>query len=98
MIRILAAAAVCALMAQATFRSGTDAVTVDVSVRDGARVVTGLRAADFEVLDNGVPQDVAAVSRSEERRVGKERRARWGREQYDAEGTGAAAGDCGGTE
>ena len=47
---------------QATFRSGTDAVTVDVSVRDGSKVIAGLRAADFELLDNGVPQDVADVS------------------------------------
>ncbi|MEX2271493.1 MAG: VWA domain-containing protein [Vicinamibacterales bacterium] len=54
--------AACLLIPQATFRSGVDAVTVDVSVRDGSRVVTGLRAADFEVFDNGVPQDVASVS------------------------------------
>lgn len=47
---------------QATFRSGTDAVAVDVSVRDGAKVVTGLGPADFELLDNGVPQQVADVS------------------------------------
>lgn len=47
---------------QATFRSGTDAVAVDVSVRDGSKVITGLQAADFELLDNGVPQQVADVS------------------------------------
>lgn len=51
------------LLAQAaTFKSGVDAVSVDVSVRDGSKVVTGLRAADFELFDNGVPQDVADVS------------------------------------
>ena len=35
---------------------------VDVSVRIGGRVVTGLQPADFEVLDNGVPQEVLGVS------------------------------------
>jgi VWFA-related protein len=63
MTRAAARIAACVLLAQAaTFRSGTDAVTVDVSVRDGAKVVNGLRAADFEVLDNGVPQEVADAS------------------------------------
>ena len=64
MMRAFTRVALCALLAQqaTTFRSGTDAVTVDVSVRDGAKVVNGLRAADFEVLDNGVLQDVADVS------------------------------------
>jgi VWFA-related protein len=47
---------------QTTFRAGTDAVRVDVSVRDGARVVTGLAARDFIITDNGVAQDVADVS------------------------------------
>jgi VWFA-related protein len=47
---------------QTTFRAGTDAVRVDVSVRDGARVVTGLAARDFMITDNGVAQDVADVS------------------------------------
>lgn len=45
-----------------TFRSGTDIVAVDVSIRDGTRVVTGLTAGDFELLDNGVPQRVSDVS------------------------------------
>jgi len=45
-----------------TFRGGTDAVRVDVSVRDGGRIVTGLEARDFAVYDNGVLQDVADVS------------------------------------
>ncbi len=47
---------------QATFRASTDAVRMDVSVRDGARVVTGLTARDFLITDNGVAQDVADVS------------------------------------
>lgn len=45
-----------------TFRSRADAVAVDVSVREGARVITNLTAADFEVLDNDVPQQVHDVS------------------------------------
>jgi VWFA-related protein len=40
----------------ATFKAGAEAVRVDVLVTDGARPVSGLTAADFEVLDNGVPQ------------------------------------------
>ena len=40
-----------------------NAVAVDVSVRDNKRKsVTGLRAGDFEIYDNGVKQDVAEVS------------------------------------
>ncbi len=44
---------------QPTFRSAVEGVTVDVSVRAGNRVITGLTAADFEVLDNNVAQQVA---------------------------------------
>ena len=47
---------------QAVFRANADLVTVDVSVRNGARVVTGLAAKDFELVDNGVAQDIADVS------------------------------------
>ena len=46
-----------------TFRSMANAVAVDVTVRDNKRKsVTGLRAGDFEIYDNGVKQDVAEVS------------------------------------
>lgn len=44
--------------AQATFRSGVDAVRLDVLVIDGGRPVAGLTAEDFDVLDEGVPQKV----------------------------------------
>lgn len=47
---------------QTVFRASADLVTVDVSVRNGARVVTGLTARDFELVDNGVPQEIADVS------------------------------------
>jgi VWFA-related protein len=47
---------------QPIFRASTDAVTVDVSVRDRTRVVTDLTAADFEIFDNDVLQQVTDVS------------------------------------
>ncbi len=40
------------------FASRVDTVRVDVSVRQSGRAVEGLVAADFEVLDNGVRQQV----------------------------------------
>jgi len=45
-----------------TFRAGTDAVTIEVSVRDRARPVTGLQPADFVVSDSGVSQTVATLT------------------------------------
>ena len=45
-----------------TFRASADSVGLDVSVRRGGRPVTGLTAADFIVVDNGVPQVVTDVS------------------------------------
>lgn len=59
-----AAAAVCTcvlLTAQEqtpVFRTGVDLVLVDVSVRRDGKAVTGLTSADFELLDNGVPQTI----------------------------------------
>jgi VWFA-related protein len=46
---------------QPTFRSGSDAVTVDVGVFDGQRAIPGLTAADFDVRDNGARQTVSSV-------------------------------------
>jgi VWFA-related protein len=45
-----------------TFRAGADAVTIEVSVRDRSRPVTGLQPDDFVVLDHNVPQTVATVT------------------------------------
>ena len=42
----------------ATFSSRLEAVRVDVLVTDNGRVVRGLRPADFEVVDNGVVQQI----------------------------------------
>ena len=66
----IAAALACALAAIVpaaqnqlpTFSSRVEAVRVDVLVTDGGKPVRGLRAADFEVLDNGVRQTVDFVS------------------------------------
>jgi len=43
------------------FRSAAHAVSVDVAVFDGDRVVPYLRAEDFELKDNGVKQKLTAV-------------------------------------
>jgi VWFA-related protein len=48
--------------AQQVFRSNVEAVTIQVSVRSGNRPVAGLTAADFELRDNGIPQQIAVVS------------------------------------
>ena len=49
--------------AHATFKSSLDLVSVAVVVRDAAgRLVTGLRAEDFEIMDGGV---IRAVSHFE---------------------------------
>jgi len=45
-----------------TFSSKVEAVRVDVLVTEDGRPLRGLRAADFEVLDNGVPQTIDLVS------------------------------------
>jgi VWFA-related protein len=44
------------------FRAGADVVSVEASVRRDRRAVTGLKAADFELLDNGVHQQISDVS------------------------------------
>jgi VWFA-related protein len=44
------------------FRAGADVVSVEASVRRDRRAVIGLTAADFEIVDNGVPQQIAEVS------------------------------------
>ena len=47
---------------QRTFRLTTAVVSVSVSVKRGNNVVANLKAADFSLTDNGVPQTVEAVS------------------------------------
>ena len=48
--------------APTVFRTGADVVTVDASVQRERRPVTGLTAPDFELLDNGVKQEVSDVT------------------------------------
>ena len=43
------------------FRAGVDLVAVDVFVRDDGTPVTGLTAADFIVLDNGIRQRIESI-------------------------------------
>jgi VWFA-related protein len=59
---VAASAAGLAAQSQQTFSSTVEAVRVDVLVTDGGRPVRGLQAQDFELLDNGVPQQVDLVS------------------------------------
>jgi Ca-activated chloride channel family protein len=44
------------------FRASADVVTVDAAVQRDRRPVTGLKPADFELLDNGVPQEISEVA------------------------------------
>lgn len=44
------------------FRASADVVTVEASVRRDRRPIMGLKAADFELLDNGVPQQITDVA------------------------------------
>src|SRR5262249_55475254 len=45
-----------------TYSAKVEAVRVDALVTDRGQPVLGLKPADFEILDNGVPQDVDLVS------------------------------------
>ncbi len=45
-----------------TFRTGVEAVRVDVLAMDGNRPVAGLTAADFELRDSGVVQRIESVA------------------------------------
>ena len=44
------------------FRATADVVTVDASVQRDRRPVAGLTAADFELLDNGVAQEITEIA------------------------------------
>lgn len=58
----LAAAAMCGQAPDAVFKATTRLVEVDVVVRDKNGPVAGLTKADFTLLDNGKPQEVAVFS------------------------------------
>jgi hypothetical protein len=62
-------AAVCAIVMGAgaaaqtpTFRSSAATVGVNASVKRGNNVVANLKAADFQLTDNGVPQTIDAIA------------------------------------
>jgi VWFA-related protein len=59
---LITAAPVAALAQTPTFSSRVEAVRVDVLVTENGRPVRSLGLADFEVLDNGVKQQVDLVS------------------------------------
>ncbi|MGH9219413.1 MAG: VWA domain-containing protein [Vicinamibacterales bacterium] len=50
------------LGAQAVFRTRTDLVAISASVKRGNAPVANLKAADFRLTDNGVPQSLDAVT------------------------------------
>jgi VWFA-related protein len=50
------------IVAAQIFRTGTEAIRVDALVTSGNKPIGGLTAADFEILDNGVPQVVDNVT------------------------------------
>lgn len=59
----LAVALTAVVQAQTTpFRSGAEAVRVDVLVTDGKAPIAGLTAQDFELFDNRVAQQIDAVA------------------------------------
>ena len=62
-IVLIIAAGEALLPQQRQFRAGVDVVMLNVAVTDGRKNVTDLIAADFEVLDNGIPQEVVSVVR-----------------------------------
>lgn len=47
---------------QQTYRVATNVVRLDVMASSNGRALTGLTAGDFEVLDNGVPQQVQVMT------------------------------------
>ena len=50
------------LFAQQPFRSTVEGVAIQASVKSANRPVAGLTAEDFQVRDNGVPQQITAVA------------------------------------
>ena len=62
LVSALLALSVATAAAQQVFQSGVDAVIIPVAVRSGNKPVTGLTAADFELRDNGVVQEIRSVA------------------------------------
>lgn len=69
--RLLAAALVAsvvavALEAQERFRGGIELISLNVTVTEGGRYVTGLDQADFEVFEDGIKQNVTFFSKTQQ--------------------------------
>ena len=62
-LSLLVALSIAAVGAAAQqFRSGVDVVSVDALVTEGGRAITGLKAEDFQLRDNGVLQEIDSVA------------------------------------
>jgi VWFA-related protein len=61
-LTVVAMAAALMPQQRPVFRSAVDGVTIQASIRAGNRPVIGLVAADFELRDNGVLQQIASVA------------------------------------
>jgi len=62
MLAAIPAGAVSQQEPRPTFRAGADVVAVEASVQRNKRPVTGLKTSDFELLDNGVAQQISDLS------------------------------------
>ena len=62
MLAVMPAGAVGQQEPRATFRAAADVVAVEASVRRDKRPVTGLKTSDFELRDNGVPQQISDLT------------------------------------
>jgi Ca-activated chloride channel family protein len=60
---LICAAVAAAVSAQERFRAGVDLVSLNVTVTEASRLVTDLDAADFEVYEDGVRQEVTFFSK-----------------------------------
>jgi Ca-activated chloride channel homolog len=63
---IVASAVATALMAQERFRGGVELVSLNVTVTEGGKYVTGLGESDFEVFEDGIKQNVTFFSRTQQ--------------------------------
>ena len=61
-VRLLPASFLLAQDQRSVFRGGTDMVSVPVSVRTVDKAVAGLKASDFELMDNGVVQSIQSFA------------------------------------
>jgi VWFA-related protein len=53
------------VLTQPAFRAGVELVQLDVAVTRAGKPIAGLRAADFEIIDNGVAQEVQSAAMSD---------------------------------